>query len=253
MLLAIDVGNTHTVLGRHDGSDWIAAWRLPTRPDATEDFIAAQYFSLCQQLSIPPGCSGTICANVVPALTEPLRLFADKYLNVVMLFLTSELVPELTVRYNPPSAVGADRLANAYGAIQKYGAPCIVVDLGTATTLDVVSKDHAYEGGMILPGVELSLSALSSRAAQLPTMRLAPPPSVIGKDTVSSINSGFVHGYAGAIDTLVARTREELNESPVVVATGGLAPMFASYCKTIDVVDINLTLDGLRFIAEGRF
>lgn len=252
MLLAIDIGNTHTVLGRHDGSDWIAVWRLPTRTDSTEDFVAAQYFALCKELNIQPRCKKIICANVVPALAEPLRLFAEKYLNLKILFLTYELIPELIVRYSPPSAVGADRLANAYGAIQKHGAPCIVVDLGTATTLDVVSEDRAYEGGMILPGVELSLAALSSRAAQLPNMKLAPPPAVIGKDTVSSINSGFIHGYAGAIDALVAKTKNELQASPIVVATGGLATMFADYCESIDVVDVNLTLDGLRFIAASH-
>lgn len=249
MLLAIDVGNTHIVFGRFDGKDWEAVWRLPTRAYATEDLLAAEYYSLCEQAGVEPNPLKAICANVVPALTEPLRLFAEKYLHVEMPFLSFELVPDLIVRYSPPSAVGADRLANAIGAIEKYGAPCLVVDFGTATTIDVVSRERAYEGGVILPGVELALNALASRAAKLPSVELVAPSNVIGKDTQSSLQSGFVYGYSGAIDTLVTQISEELGESPRVVATGGLATMFAQHCRTIEAVDKTLTLDGLRLVA----
>jgi type III pantothenate kinase len=249
MLLAIDVGNTHTVFGRFDGKDWEAVWRLPTRDDATEDLLAAEYYSLCRQAALEPRPQKAICANVVPALTKPLKLFAEKYLHIEMPFLSYELLPDIVVRYSPPSAVGADRLANAVGAIEKYGAPCLVVDFGTATTIDVVSSEKAYEGGVILPGVELALTALSSRAAKLPSIELVAPTSLIGKDTQTSLQSGFVYGYSGAIDTLVRMISDELGETPKVVATGGLAKMFAQHCETIDTVDVTLTLDGLRLIA----
>ncbi len=250
MLLAIDVGNTHTVVGRFDGANWSSVWRLPTQAELTEDFLAATYFSLCRESGLDPIPKAAICASVVPALNEPLRLFAERHLHTSMVFVAFDTISDLVVNYRPPSAVGADRIANAVSALRKYGAPCIIVDFGTATTFDVISAKGAYEGGTILPGVELSLGALSSRAAKLPTVELTAPVSVIGRDTVSSIQSGFIYGYAGAIDSLATRIRAELGADAKVIATGGLAAMFSKHCAMIDAVDTNLTLDGLRFIAE---
>lgn len=244
MLLAIDVGNTHTVFGLWQ-KDWRAIWRMKTDAGATEDELAAFYFGLCKESPFDCKPESVICANVVPSLSMALELFGTKWLNTKIHFLTNETLPSLKICYEPPSAVGADRLANALGAKAKHSVPAVVVDFGTATTFDAIGANGEYIGGSILPGPQLAMEALFAKAAKLPKVEIVPPKNVIGKDTQSSLQSGLVIGYAGAIDSLAKKMKAELGGNPAVIATGGLAKMFAPLCEEIQVLDENLTLDGL--------
>lgn len=243
MLLVIDAGNTQTVLGLWNGSSWQAIWRMQTNPVATEDELAAFYFSVSGDIQKPKRC---LCANVVPALSDSLARFANKWLGCEIEMLSSETVPNLEIRYEPTSAVGADRLANAIAAKANHRVPAIVVDFGTATTFDAVGPNGEYMGGSIMTGPIVSMEALFMRAAKLPKVELAPPKNAIGHDTKSSLQSGLMLGYAGAIDSLAIRMKKELGGNPIVIATGGLAPLFAPLCEQIETVDENLTLDGIR-------
>ena len=243
MLLVIDAGNTQTVFGLWNGSSWQAIWRMQTNPPATEDEIGAFYLSVSGGNEEPKRC---LCANVVPALSDSLSRFAKKWLGCEIEVLSSETVPALEIRYEPKSAVGADRLANAIAAKSNHKVPAIVVDFGTATTFDAVGPNGEYMGGSIMTGPVVSMEALFMRAAKLPKVELAPPKNAIGHDTNSSLQSGLMLGYAGAIDSLARRIKIELGGSPVVIATGGLAPLFAPLCEQIDIVDENLTIDGIR-------
>ncbi len=257
MLLAIDAGNTHVVVGLHDGNEWKATWRFATNTLGTEDDLQAKLLPLLQRI---PGADvpvqKVLFASVVPALNHTLRLFSQKWLQKEPLFLSSENFPNMRIHYDPPSAVGADRLANALAGRELYGAPALIVDFGTATTLDAVDEEGAYVGGSIFPGLEVSLESLFQRAAKLPKVEIVPPPSAIGKNTVESIQSGLVFGYAGAVDALVRRMRAELTASALtdarvkVLATGGLAPVIAPLCEEVDEVVPLLTLEGLRIVGE---
>jgi type III pantothenate kinase len=245
MQLVIDVGNTHTVLGIHQ-MEWTSVWRMPTDPLATEDRIAAFFLALCRERNIQPVFEDVLCASVVPALDEPLVLFASRWLEQEAKFLSAASVPDLVINYKPASAVGADRLANAVAVKANHRTPAIVVDFGTATTFDAVGTNGEYEGGSIMPGPLVSMEALFARAAKLPTVDLAAPESAIGRDTRGALQSGLVIGYAGAIDTIARRMKAELSDDALVLATGGLAKLFAPLCDEIDEVDEMLTLDGIR-------
>jgi len=245
MLLVIDVGNTHTVFGIHQ-MEWTSVWRMPTDPLATEDRIASFFLPLCRERNISPNFEQVLCASVVPALDELISAFSLKWLEQKAQFLTAESVPNLIVNYKPASAVGADRLANAVAVKANHRTPAIVVDFGTATTFDAVGPDGEYEGGSIMPGPVVSMEALFARAAKLPTVELAAPETAIGRDTKGALQSGLVIGYAGAIDTIARKMKEELSNDALVVATGGLAPLFAPLCEEVESVDEMLTLDGIR-------
>lgn len=249
MLLAIDVGNTNTVFGFHNGSEWNPVWRLTTRAEATaHDWLAALIALSSASRPHPP--STAICASVVPPVDAALADAIYELYRIPLQFLCAERVPALRIAYDPPSAVGADRLANAVAVRHLYGAPAIVVDFGTATTFDAVTED-AYVGGAILPGPVLSIEALFHRTAKLPRVAVEPPANAIGRTTTESIQSGVVLGYAGAIESLTQRFVEELGSSARVIATGGLAPMFAPLCQSIEIVNPHLTLEGLRLVAGG--
>ncbi|MEO7454357.1 MAG: type III pantothenate kinase [Fimbriimonadales bacterium] len=245
MQLVIDVGNTHTVFGIHQ-MEWTSVWRMPTDPLATEDRIAAFFLPLCRERSIPPQFDEVFCASVVPALDQPLRDFASRWLKRDARFLNADSVPNLKINYSPASAVGADRLANAVAVKANHRTPAIVVDFGTATTFDAIGPNGEYEGGRIMPGPIVSMEALFSRAAKLPTVELAAPKTTIGRDTKGALQSGLVIGYAGAIDTIVRRMKLELPSDAFVLATGGLAALFAPLCDEVNAVDDLLTLDGIR-------
>lgn len=245
MLLVVDVGNTHTVFGVYD-AEWGAVWRMPTDPLATEDRIAAFFLPLCRERGMAPRFEGVFCASVVPALDRPMKEFSRRWLDREPRFLSSESVPGVEIKYAPASAVGADRLANAVAVKAKHRTPAIVVDFGTATTFDAVGPDGAYEGGSIMPGPVVSMEALFSRAAKLPMVELAAPRTAIGRDTKGALQSGLVIGYAGAIDTIARRMKAELSAESFVLATGGLAPLFAPLCDEVEAVDEMLTLDGIR-------
>ncbi|MBA3725637.1 MAG: type III pantothenate kinase, partial [Armatimonadetes bacterium] len=216
MLLVIDAGNTHTVFGLWDGADWGAIWRYRTDAGATEDQIADFYLSLCRESSIEPKPEAVFCANVVPALTQALNLFATRWLDKEIQFLEANSAG-IPVLYDPPSAVGADRLANAVAAKALHSTPAIVVDFGTATTFDVVGLEGEYVGGSILPGPIVAMEALFSRAAKLPNVDIAAPKEAIGRDTRGSLQSGLVYGYVGAIDFLAKKIKAELSEKAIVI------------------------------------
>lgn len=250
MLWAIDIGNTHTVVGLYD-SDWRAVWRLATSTNQTEDELAAVLRQLCEAKGLPFNPERMIVGSVVPNANIAWRHLADKWMGITPAFLESGAQVGLTVTYDPPHAVGADRIANALAGIAKYGSPIIVVDFGTATTFDTVDATATYVGGAILPGVLVSMEALAQRAAKLPPISLEAPEHTIGRNTVDALRSGVMFGYAGAVDSVAKKIREELGGVARIVATGGLAGAFQDLSEVIELVDPNLTLDGL-VIAESR-
>ena len=250
MLLAIDVGNSHTVFGVWDGDQWLATWRHQTDVETTEDELAAWLFQMISVAAISGRISQIACASVVPGMNQILTLLGKKYFKCDVLFLTGSSDHGVKVDYNPPNAVGSDRIANAIAALAQYSAPIIVVDFGTATTFDVIDKDSVYVGGAIMAGPITSMQSLVSRTAKLPSIDLVAPETARGKHTTHSIQSGVMFGYAGAIDALVGRISSELGSKPKVIATGGLGGVFTGLCETIESYDEMLTLDGIRMFAR---
>ncbi len=250
MLLAIDIGNTHTVFGIWDGSEWVHIWRRVTNADATEDEVAAWFHSLVQSRPLVRPIQKIICASVVPAANASITLFAQRWLKLPIPFLKSGDSVGLPVTYQPPSAVGADRIANALGALARWKPPIVVVDFGTATTFDVIDELGQYAGGAILPGVILSSQALFSRAAKLPTVEFVAPAHAIGRTTSESLQAGIMLGYAGAVDRLAERISAELPVLPKIVATGGLGGLFLGLSERLESYESTLTLDGL-VVASG--
>jgi type III pantothenate kinase len=249
MLLAIDVGNTNTVVGVWNGSEWLSLWRRRTDPEETEDQLAVWLKGLFDLCDIPWKVDSAICASVVPAMDGILDKLCEQYLNVRLRFLRTGANVGMSVTYNPPHAVGADRIANALGALEKYDPPIIVVDFGTATTFDSIDKDGAYVGGAILPGVNIASQALFDRAAKLPQVEFRAPETALGRDTVHSLQSGIMFGYAGAIDALANRISAELGGARIL-ATGGLGSLFLGLCESIEALEPTLTMDGLRVASE---
>lgn len=256
MLLTIDVGNTQTVAGVYDHAGdlsladggLIGPWRLSTVHTRTEDELAVLLSGLLQTA----GCAlsdidGVSIASGVPVVTSSLRHMVRKHLGLEPVVVGPGVKTGLAIRYDNPREVGADRIANGAAVFDLYGGPSVVVDFGTATTLDVISVDGEYLGGSISPGVEISLEALVGKAAALSTVELLEPRNVIGKNTGESIRSGVLYGNAAQIDGLCARLVAEIGEC-TVVATGGLAGMIAPYTKVVDEVEPWLTLHGLRLI-----
>jgi len=242
--LAIDVGNTQTVVGlKQDVSEWIT-WRFPTDAEMTEDQLAAQLKALFDLQAIPWKIEAAVCASVVPQFNDAIARLCSKWLGVDCRFLRHDPALGLKVAYEPPTAVGADRLANALGALAKFKPPIIVVDFGTATTFDAIDKDGTYQGGAILPGVQVSTQALVGRTAKLPQIEFKMPSRAIGRTTVESLQSGIVLGYAGAIDSLASRISAEIGEA-TIIATGGLSGLFMGICESLQFHEPNLTLDGL--------
>jgi len=252
MLLAIDAGNTNITFAVFDGEKLRADWRVGTVARRTGD----EYGALLQSLFAARGLSfagidGAVIASVVPSATDALIRFAKKHLHIDdPVILSPEMDLGIKVNYRPVSDVGADRIANAIAAHAKYGGKVIVVDFGTATTLDAVSEDGEYLGGAIAPGIQISLEALFARAARLTGVRLTPPEEAIGHTTAASLQSGIIFGFAGQVDALVERFQAEMGGGAKVIATGGVADLIAPHSRTIEGVDDMLTLDGLRIIHE---
>ena len=251
MLWAIDVGNTQTVVGIHNGSQWIGDWRIQTDRARTEDEWRSLLWTLCQKQQIPWHADGFMISSVVPPVDEVISRWAKQDFGLTAHFLRNGQQVQMNVDYDPPHAVGADRIANALGALEIVKPPFIVVDFGTATTLDVVDKTGTYVGGVILPGVMVSLEGLVGRTAKLPAIRLEGTKRALGKNTVESLQSGVVRGYSGAIDTLVRQVSDELDGEVSVLSTGGLGKLFVNHCETIQEHKGMLTLDGLR-VAYSR-
>ena len=248
MLLAIEQGNTNTLFAVHDGEAWIAQWRTATEATRTADEYAVWLSQLLQmgglKLSKLNGC---IISSVVPQSLFNLRNLARRYLKTEPLVVGDNAELGIEIRIDQPSEAGADRLVNAVGGFVKYGGPLILVDSGTATTLDVVGADGAFEGGVIAPGINLSMQALHSAAAKLPRVAIARPTrnQVIGKDTVTAMQSGVYWGYIDLIDGLIARIKAEYGKPMTVVATGGVASLFEGATINIDTFDHDLTIRGL--------
>lgn len=251
MLWAIDIGNTQTVVGIHDGTKWVATWRHDTDAERTEDEMAGLLKPLLDLASLNFGqADGMIIASVVPPVDNNWQRFGTKYLNCEPLFLRNGAQVGLPVKYDPPSAVGADRIANALAALAKYEPPVVVVDFGTATTFDCVDASGAYAGGSIMPGILVSLSSLVGRTAKLPAIAIEAPQRAVGKNTIESLQSGVVLGYAEAIDGLARRIKTELGDNTTTIATGGLGRVFVDLCEMISAYDPVLTLDGLLLAWE---
>jgi type III pantothenate kinase len=249
--MAVDVGNTQTVLGLFEGDELRGQWRLATEAQRTSDELAVLFAGLLALNGLELGEAGAmIVSSVVPGLTRSYRHLADDVLKVPFYLVGPDMETRLKNRYDDPSAVGADRIVNAVAAGHLYGFPAIIVDIGTATTVEAVDGEGNYLGGAILTGLYVALDALVARTAKLPSVDLEEePPSAIATNTPDSIRSGFVYGYAGAIDALVRRSREELGEDGIrVVATGGPASVIIRHCREIQEFDPDLTLKGLRVL-----
>src|SRR5437868_7061336 len=251
MLLVIDIGNTNTSLGVFDGETLVAHWRLTTARSRTVDewgVHARNLFSLAE-LDVT-SIDAIAIASVVPPLNFTLRRMAEIYFHLTPLFIDHTVDTGVTILYEPASDVGADRIVDAVAAIKKYGAPCIVVDFGTATTFDAINSQGEYLGGVITPGITISADALFKRAAKLPRVEIRRPQQTIGSATVEAMQSGLYHGYVGLVDGILRKMIDELGGSPRVIATGGLAPLIAKGSEFIHEVDETLTLDGLRLVYE---
>jgi len=252
MLLVIDAGNTTIVVGLFDGDKLVGNWRLSSRSFTSDEFGVYLLTLFSATRTAPDGkkIDGAILASVVPSLDMSIREAVKTYIGVDCVRVDAFLDLGMEIRYGAPREVGADRIVNAVGGRHKYGAPLIIVDYGTAITFDVVSEDGAYLGGVIAPGLVTGVQALFSRTAKVPQVGLELPPSVIGRNTIESTQSGILHGNAGLTEHLVGKIRAELGIEAKVIATGGHAELMASLAKSIDHVDQWLTLDGLRLIYE---
>ena len=245
-LLAIDVGNTQTALGLYEGAELARHWRLATEPQRTGDELGLFLGGLLELAAL----DGICLASTVPSLIRSYEELGAG-VGVQLLVLGPGTRTGIPIRYDDPREVGPDRIANAVAARERYGAPSIVVDFGTSTNFDVVSPAGEYVGGVIAPGIEISMDALFARAARLVKVDFVAPETAIGKTTESALRSGLVYGFAGQVDGIVRRIRAELgDETAAVVATGGLAELIAPHASTIEHVDPFLTLEGLRLVWE---
>ncbi|HUK56019.1 MAG TPA: type III pantothenate kinase [Nitrospiria bacterium] len=251
MLLAIDIGNTNIVLGVFLGSRLKGSWRIATRLGKTSDEYGILLLDLFRANGLRADqIDGVILSSVVPPLTPIFTEMSLRYVHSAPLIVDGTMNTGLINRYESPRDVGADRIVNAVAAYRRYGGPVIIVDFGTATTFCAVSKKGEYLGGAITPGITISAEALFRGASKLPKVELAKPKSVIGQDTVSSIQSGLLYGYAGLVDAMVKRMKKELAPTAKVIATGGQARLILSETKTINEVRPFLTLEGLQLLYE---
>ncbi len=246
MLLAIEQGNTNTLFAIHDGNEWTAQWRSSTETSRTADEYAVWLMQLVhlQGLTLD-SFKACIISSVVPQSIFNLRNLSRRYLKVEPLVIGDNAELGIEVRIEKPSEAGADRLVNAVGGYMSYGGPLIIIDSGTATTFDVVGADGAFEGGVIAPGVNLSMQALHTAAAKLPRVAIQRPDRIIGKDTVGAMQAGVFWGYIGLIEGLISRIKEEYGQPMKVVATGGVVSLFEGATDAIDIFDGDLTIRGM--------
>lgn len=251
MLLVFDIGNTNIVLGVYNGTELLYHWRISTDRQKTSD----EYAMLINSLFLFSGVeikqiTAVAISSVVPPLTVPLSRMAQRYFGIEPLVVGPGIKTGMSIKYENPREVGADRIVNAVAAYDKYGGPLIVVDFGTATTFCAIAANGDYLGGAIAPGIGISTEALFQRAAKLPRIELVKPNSVICRNTITSMQSGIIFGFVGQVDEIVRRMGEELGQEPYVVATGGLANLMSQESKTIKTVEPFLTLEGLRILYE---
>jgi type III pantothenate kinase len=247
MLLAVDVGNTQTVFGLFDGEQLTDQFRVGTDRTHTGDELAVMLRAFVDLGSL----DGIVLCSSVPQLAHEYEAFAARWVGVEVLVLGPGVPTGMAIRYDDPREVGADRIANAVAARERHGAPAVVVDFGTSTNFDVVSAAGEFAGGVLAPGIEVSMDALFARAARLPKVPFEPPERVISQTTVAALQSGLVYGFAGQVDAIVGRIRAELGSPDApVIASGGLAELIAPHSATITAVDPELTLQGLRLVWE---
>ena len=254
MLLAIDVGNTNTVIGLFKGRDLFRDWRIHTRKDTTTDEFSIIIKSLfAESVVTNEEITKVVVSSVVPEIDHIISGFVKNYLeNAKAYWINSESVKELMpVLYTNPKEVGADRIINGIAAYKKYKSALIVIDFGTATTFDVISSKGEYLGGAIAPGIKIASDALFSITSKLPKVELFdPPPNVIGKDTITSIKSGILYGYASLVDGMVSKIKKEMKEVPAVIATGGLSVIMEKISSSIESTEPFLTLEGMLAVSE---
>ena len=248
-LLVVDLGNTNLVIGVYRDDALLASWRLATARERTAD----EYGILAKQLvgdALHESIEGAIVASVVPPLNSAMAFMVQKYFNVDPLFVEPGVKTGIAIQVDNPLEVGADRIVNCVAAHHEFGGPTVIVDFGTATTFDVVTADAKFVGGVIAPGLTISAEALFARAARLPRVDLRKPDHVIGTNTVVNMQSGIYYGYLGLVDGIVARIKREVPDLKHVIATGGLASVFAGESEHIEFVDDELTMKGLKIIYE---
>ncbi|HEY5142127.1 MAG TPA: type III pantothenate kinase [Solirubrobacteraceae bacterium] len=251
MLLVVDVGNTQTHFGTFRDDLLLEHWRFATVRTSTADELGAALRNLLELRGVGlADLSASIVSSTVPQLEPEWLAMAQHYLGHRMLAVGPGLRTSMAIRIDNPRELGADRLVNAVAAFEQVGGPCVSVDFGTAVNYDVVSSDGEYLGGVIAPGVEISLDALTSRGAKLPRIDLLPPRAAIGKGTIEAIRSGIIYGFAAQVDGIVARISAELGEEPATIATGGLAQHIVPHTESIDEIDDLLTLKGLKLLYE---
>ncbi|NOZ02644.1 MAG: type III pantothenate kinase [Deltaproteobacteria bacterium] len=251
MLAAIDIGNTNIVVGVFDQGKLVSDFRVSTRHLATSDEYALLLDGLFLMAGIDfDGIDGACMCSVVPPLTEVFETFIRRYLDCPLVQVGPGVRTGISISYETPKDVGADRVANALAAHERFGTDVIIVDFGTATTFDAVTASGEYLGGVIVPGVNVSLDALFARTAKLPRVEMARPSGVIGRNTVHSIQSGAFYGYLSMVEGIVARMKEEMTQPVKALATGGLASLLCSDSGVIDEIDRDLTLHGLRLVWE---
>ena len=249
MIFVIDVGNTNTVIGVYEGDILKYHWRIETNRNKTEDEYGMIIKSLLQHEGLSfDQFDGIIISSVVPPIMFALEGMCKKYFGIKPLVVGPGIKTGLDIKYENPREVGADRIVNAVAGIHEYGSPLIIVDFGTATTYCYINEDKQYMGGAIAPGIYISTEALYTRASKLPRIEITRPESIIGKNTVSAMQAGILYGYVGQVEGIVARMKAQSNVEPLVIATGGLAPLIANESTAIDIVEPFLTLKGLQLI-----
>ncbi len=251
MLLVVDAGNTNVVVAVHRNAEWVGVWRIRTDAQRTSDEYAVWLLSLLDRAGVDrDAISAAVIGTVVPAALYHLRRLVRDWFNIEPLIARASLDWGFAIKIDNPDEVGADRLLNALAGYQRFGGPLVIVDFGTATTFDVVDHDGAYIGGVICPGINLSLEALHHAAARLPRIGIGRPQAVIGRSTVPAMQSGVYWGYVGLIEGIVTRIKGEFGHPMKVIATGGLAPLFSEGTLVIEHIVPDLTLEGLRLLAQ---
>ncbi|WP_456272807.1 type III pantothenate kinase [Bacillus sp. AK031] len=251
MIFVLDVGNTNIVLGVYDGEELKYHWRMETNRHKTEDEYGMIVKNLFEHEKLSfDSIEGIIISSVVPPIMFSLERMCKKYFNITPLVVGPGIKTGLNIKYENPREVGADRIVNAVAGIKEHGGPLIIVDFGTATTYCYINEDKQYMGGAIAPGIGISTEALYSKAAKLPRIEIGRPDHIIGKNTVSAMQSGILYGYVGQVEGIVKRMKATSKHNPLVIATGGLAQLISKESDVIDVVDPFLTLKGLKLIYE---
>ena len=252
MLLVLDIGNSNIVMGAYDGAKLLRHWRISTDRQKTGDEYGILFNELFRYQGIEMSdIKAIIISSVVPPLVVPLRKMCERYFRIRPLIVGPGIRTGIRLNYENPRAIGADRIVNVVGAHEQYGGPLVVIDIGTATTFDIVAENGDFLGGVIAPGLGSSAEALFQRAAQLPRIELVPPKTVVCRSTIQGMQAGIIYGYVGQIDEIVRRMKKEMGYDEIkVVATGGYARMVSRESKTIDKIDHFLTLTGLRVLYE---